>query len=92
MAVKIRLTRMGRHKRPFYRIVVADTRMPRDGKHCDVVGTYNTLTEPAAVTIDKDKILNWLSKGAQMSATVSRMLKKQGILSEFQDMKSATTT
>lgn len=83
MAVKIRLARMGRHKKPFFRIVAADTRMPRDGRHCDVLGTYDPLVEPVAVTIHKEKTLNWLANGAEMSPTVSRILKKEGLIAEF---------
>ena len=66
MSVKIRLKRMGSKKRPFYRIVVADSRSPRDGRFIETVGTYNPLTEPEQVTLKEEAIMNWLSNGAQI--------------------------
>lgn len=65
MSVKIRLKRMGAKKRPFYRVVVADSRSPRDGRFIETVGTYNPIAQPAEITLDEDKILGWLNNGAQ---------------------------
>jgi small subunit ribosomal protein S16 len=78
--VKIRLRRMGRRNRPFYRVVVADSRSPRDGKLIEVIGHYNPLTDPAAVTIDEEKALKWLRSGAQPTDTVRSLLNKLGIM------------
>ena len=80
MAVKIRLKRMGAKKSPFYRIVVADARSPRDGRQIETVGTYNPLTDPATVNIDADLAKKWISNGAQPTDTVKALLKKQGIM------------
>jgi small subunit ribosomal protein S16 len=80
MAVKIRLRRMGAHKAPFYRVVVADSRSPRDGKFIEEIGHYNPLTEPKDVKIDGEKAKEWMSKGAQPSDTVKRLMKKAGII------------
>ncbi|MGN0528954.1 MAG: 30S ribosomal protein S16 [Eubacterium sp.] len=80
MAVKIRLRRMGAKKAPFYRVVVADSRYPRDGRFIEEIGTYNTMTEPATVNIDADKAKKWLANGAQPTDTVKSILKKEGIL------------
>jgi len=80
MAVKIRLKRIGAHKTPFYRIVVADSKSPRDGRFIEEIGYYNPLTDPAQVKIDGEKAKNWLSKGAQPSDTVRALLKKNGII------------
>lgn len=77
MAVHIRLARKGRKKQPFYRIVVADSQSPRDGKFLDVVGTYNPMNDPATVTIDTEKLAHWTSKGAIPSVTVRSLIKKQ---------------
>ncbi len=82
MAVKIRLTRMGDKKSPFYRVIVADSRSPRDGKFIDLVGTYNPLTEPAQIKLDHDKITKWLSNGAQPTDTVKALLVQDGIIPE----------
>lgn len=76
MAVKIRLRRMGAKRAPFYRIVVADSRFPRDGRFIETIGTYDPTKEPAAVTIDKEKVTSWISKGAQPTDTVKRLIKK----------------
>jgi small subunit ribosomal protein S16 len=78
MAVHIRLTRKGRKKQPFYRIVVADSHAPRDGKFLDIVGTYDPMQEPAVVKLDQEKIELWLGKGAQPSTTVKSLLKRYG--------------
>lgn len=82
MAVKIRLRRMGAKKAPFYRIVVADSRSPRDGKFIAEIGYYNPLTNPAEVKIDMEVANAWLAKGAQPSDTVRALLKKSGALAE----------
>ena len=78
--VKIRLTRMGAKKAPFYRVVVADSRYPRDGRFIEEIGYYNPLTEPAEVKIDADKAKTWLANGAQPTETVKDLLKKSGIV------------
>ena len=78
--VKIRLRRMGAKKAPFYRIVVADSRAPRDGAFIDEIGYYNPGTEPAQVKVDEEKANKWLSNGAQPTDTVRGLLKKQGVI------------
>ena len=80
MAVKIRLKRMGAKKDPFYRVVVADSRYPRDGRFIEEIGYYNPLTDPATVNIDADKAKKWVANGAQPTDTVKALLKKNGIL------------
>ena len=80
MAVKMRLRRIGAKKAPFYRIVVADSRYPRDGRFIEEVGTYNPLTDPAEVKIDAEKAKLWIKNGAQPTDTVKELLKKNGIL------------
>ena len=80
MAVKMRLQRHGSKKRPFYFIVVADARSPRDGKFIQKLGTYNPLTVPATVQVDRQKALDWLQKGAQPTDTVRRILSFKGVL------------
>ncbi|MBR5404771.1 MAG: 30S ribosomal protein S16 [Oscillospiraceae bacterium] len=80
MAVKIRLRRMGAKKAPFYRIVVADGRYPRDGRFIEEIGTYDPTREPSAITIDADKAKAWLANGAQPTDTVRVILKKEGVL------------
>jgi small subunit ribosomal protein S16 len=87
MAVKLRLKRMGAKKRPFYRIVAADSRSPRDGRFIEVVGTYNPITNPAEVKIDEELALKWLRNGAQPSDTVRNLLSTQGIMTKFHDEK-----
>ena len=88
MAVKIRLKRMGSKKRPFYRVVAADSRSPRDGRFIEEVGYYNPIVEPAEVKIDEEKALNWLSKGAIPTDTVKNLLSKAGIMKKFHEQKS----
>ena len=78
MAVRIRLTRKGRKKQPFYRIVVADSEAPRDGKFLDIVGTYDPMQSPAAVTIDNEKLASWVQKGAKPTETVESLIRKYG--------------
>ena len=80
MAVKIRLRRMGAKKAPFYRVIVADERSPRDGKFIDEIGYYNPLTNPAEVKIDAEKAQKWIENGAQPTETVKSLLKKSGIV------------
>ena len=80
MAVKIRLRRMGAKKAPFYRIVVADSRYPRDGRFIEEVGTYDPTKEPTMISVDTDKVKKWLSTGAQPTDTVKSILQKEGIL------------
>jgi len=79
MPVKIRLQRTGAKKKPFYRIVVANSEAPRGGRFLEIVGTYNPLTEPATVTVKEDKIREWLTRGAQVTGTVRNILKNEGI-------------
>ena len=78
--VKIRLRRMGAKKAPFYRIVVADSRSPRDGRCIEEIGTYNPLTEPATINVDVEKAQNWIKNGAQPTDTVRNLLKNAGFL------------
>jgi small subunit ribosomal protein S16 len=87
MAVKIRLRRMGAKKAPFYRVVVADSRAPRDGRSIDEIGYYNPTTEPATVKIDEEKALKWLANGAQPSDTVRNLFRQQGILKKVHEQK-----
>lgn len=79
MAVKIRLARGGSKKKPFYRVVVADSRMPRDGRHLEIVGRYNPKEEPSYIEFDEDKVNKWLGRGAQPTNTVKVLLKIKGI-------------
>lgn len=78
--VKIRLKRMGAHKKPFYRVVVADSRTPRDGKFIEEIGYYNSLVEPPTIKIDDEKAKKWLENGAQPTETVKSLFKKSGII------------
>ena len=80
MAVKIRLTRMGQKKAPFYRVVVADSRYPRDGRFIEEIGYYNPITEPAEIKIDADTAKKWIANGAQPTDTVKSLLKKSNIV------------
>ncbi len=79
MAVKIRLTRKGTKKKPFYRIVAADVESPRDGRFLELLGTYDPMVEPAAITLKEDRIKYWLEEGAKPSTTVQSILKQQGV-------------
>ena len=87
MAVKIRLKRMGAKKAPFYRIVVADSRSPRDGKFIENIGTYNPLTTPAEIKVDEELALKWLSNGAIPTDTVKNILSKSGIMEKFHNKR-----
>lgn len=87
MAVKIRLKRIGAKKTPFYRIVVADSRSPRDGRQIETVGTYNPLTSPVELKIDEELALKWLQNGAQPSDTVRNLFSDQGIMEKFHNAK-----
>ena len=79
MAVKLRLTRVGSKKNPIYRVVAADSRSPRDGKFIEIVGRYNPQTEPSTIELDEAKVKGWLSKGAQPSDPVAKLIKASGI-------------
>ncbi|HEX9860184.1 MAG TPA: 30S ribosomal protein S16 [Nitrospirota bacterium] len=79
MSVKIRLTRQGAHKSPFYRVVAADARMPRDGRFLDILGTYDPRTSPATINLDEEKVVSWLGKGAVPTVTAKQLIKKSGI-------------
>ena len=83
MGVRIRLARLGRKKRPFYRIVVADTQAPRDGRFIEVVGTYDPLKDPPKIDVKGEKVLEWLKRGAAPTETVKHILKKAGISEKF---------
>jgi small subunit ribosomal protein S16 len=85
--VKIRLRRVGAKKQPSYRVVVADSRSPRDGRFIEVIGTYNPRTEPETVEIQEDRALHWLSVGAQATEAVARLLNKQGTMARFERLK-----
>ena len=87
MAVKLRLKRGGAKQRPFYRIVAADSRSPRDGRFIEIIGTYNPIPENYEVKIDEEKALNWLKNGAQPTDTVRSLLSKSGIMAKFADSK-----
>ncbi len=80
MAVKMRLRRIGAKKAPFYRVIVADSRSPRDGRFIEEIGYYNPLTEPAEIKIDAEKAKKWIANGAQPTETVKSLLKKSGIV------------
>ena len=82
MAVKIRLTRLGDKKSPFYRVIVADSRCPRDGKFIDILGTYNPLTNPAEIKIDNEKAAQWIKNGAQPTDTARNILVKSGAIED----------
>lgn len=87
MAVKLRLLRMGAKKRPFYRIVAADSRSPRDGRFIEIIGHYDPTKTPAVVKVDSDLALKWLNVGAQPTDTVRNILSKEGIMTKFHESK-----
>ncbi|MET0143423.1 MAG: 30S ribosomal protein S16 [Ilumatobacteraceae bacterium] len=89
MAVKLRLTRVGKKKQPQYRIVAADSRSPRDGRFIEIVGHYNPLHDPSTLTVDNEKAVKWLSQGAQPTDRVRKLLEISGALEEFTTAKSA---
>ena len=80
MAVKLRLTRIGAKKNPYYRVVVADSRFPRDGRFIEILGTYNPMVNPAEIKIDAEKAKTWIKNGAQPTETVKALLKKTGAI------------
>ncbi len=88
MAVKLRLKRMGAKQKPFYRIIAADSRSPRDGRFIETVGTYNPIKQPAEITVNEEKIMYWLSNGAVPTDTVRNILSKQGIMKKFAESKN----
>ncbi len=88
MAVKLRLKRIGAKKRPFYRIVAADSRSPRDGRFIELVGTYDPIATPAEVKINEEVALKWLRTGAEPTDTVRNLLKGQGVLAKFHDERA----
>jgi len=87
--VKLRLTRMGSKKKPFYRIVASTSTSPRDGRFIEVVGTYNPVAQPAIVSIDEEKVMKWLRNGAQPTDTVRSLLSNEGIMTKFHNEKYA---
>ena len=89
MAVKIRLKRMGANKKPFYRIVVADSRAPRDGKFIEEIGFYNPISQPKQVKINDEKAVKWLGCGAQPTDTVKTLLVNNGVMEKFEASKQA---
>jgi small subunit ribosomal protein S16 len=88
--VKIRLRRVGAKKKPSYRLVVADSRAPRDGAFISIIGHYDPLTDPETVVIDEEQALKWLGQGAQPTATAARLLSKSGIMEKFKTAKEKT--
>jgi small subunit ribosomal protein S16 len=87
MAVRMRLTRMGRKKVPFYRVVVADAKAPRDGRFIEIVGSYDPKVDPAKIVVDEAVALKWLHRGAQPTDTVQSILRKAGVWKRFQEEK-----
>ena len=85
MAVRIRLTRKGTHKAPYYRIVAADSRMPRDGRFLEILGTYDPLQDPAVIQFDEEKVISWLKKGATPSDTAKLLMKKSGLFGKLKE-------
>jgi small subunit ribosomal protein S16 len=83
VATKIRLKRMGAKKNPFYRVVISDSRSPRDGRFIEEIGFYNPTTNPATIRIDEEKAISWLSQGAKPTDTAKSLLQKQGIMAKF---------
>lgn len=92
MAVRIRLRRMGKTKRPFYRVVVADQRSPRDGRFIENIGRYHPLDDPSVIEIDEERALHWLRVGAQPSNTVKVLMTKTGIWEKFAESKGEGAT
>ena len=92
MSVKIRLTRTGKKKQPSYRIVVADSRSPRDGRIIERIGWYNPRTEPSTIVVDADKAIAWLKNGALPTESVESLLKRAGVMDRFEQVKAQTAT
>ena len=90
--VKIRLNRMGAKRQPFYRIVVADSRSPRDGRFIEIVGNYDPTKNPAIVNVDEEKVISWIKNGAQPTDTVRSLLSKQGIMKKIHEERKANKT
>ncbi len=89
MAVKLRLTRVGKTKQPQYRIVAADSRSPRDGRFIEILGQYNPLQDPSLINVDNDKIVKWLGEGAQPTERVRKLLEISGAMEQFEATKAA---
>lgn len=89
MAVKLRLKRMGAKKAPFYRIVAADSRFPRDGRSIETIGSYNPTTNPATIVVNQELALKWLRNGAQPSDTVRNILASQGVMKAYHEEKNS---
>ena len=87
MSVKIRLKRMGAKKAPFYRVIVADSRSPRDGRFIDTIGTYNPLTTPAEIKLNEESAIKWLNNGAIPTDTVKNLFSKAGIMEKYHNLK-----
>ena len=89
MAVKLRLTRVGKTKQPQYRIVAADARSPRDGRFIEILGQYNPREEPSLINVDNDKIVKWLAEGAQPTERVAKIFKISGAMEQFEASKAS---
>ena len=89
MAVKLRLTRVGKTKQPQYRIVAADARSPRDGRFIEILGQYNPREEPSLINVDNDKIVKWLSEGAQPTEREAKIIKISGAMEQFEAAKAS---
>ena len=89
MAVKLRLTRVGKTKQPQYRIVAADARSPRDGRFIEILGQYNPREEPSLINVDNDKIVKWLAEGAQPTERVAKIIKISGAMEQFEAAKAS---
>lgn len=87
--VKLRLKRMGSKRKPFYRIVAADSRAPRDGRFIEIIGTYNPTTNPASVTVNEELAMKWINNGAQPTETVRNILSQEGVLKRIHEAKNA---
>jgi len=87
MAVRLRLTRIGRKKRPFYRVVAADSASPRDGRFLEILGTYDPIPNPSVFQFKEERVLHWLKNGARPSETVGRLMRHSGLMQKFEEMK-----
>ena len=90
MAVKLRLTRIGKKKQPQYRIVVADSRAPRDGRFIEILGHYDPRQDPSVLTVDNDKAVKWMSEGAQPTERVAKLLQISGAMEQFEAAKASS--